>query len=59
MKNVLLIAIFAFSTTSAFASSDATEQRFDLKDGTVLVIKTADDMRHFDAVGNRLRMRDG
>lgn len=59
MKNVLLIAIFAFSTTSAFASNDVTEQRVDLKDGTVLVIKSDGDMKHFDAEGNRLRMRDG
>lgn len=59
MKNVLLIAIFAFSTTYVFASSGVTEQRIDLKDGTVLLIKSDGDMKHFDAEGNRLRMRDG
>lgn len=42
-----------------FASSDVTEQRIDLKDGTVLLIQSDGDMKHFDAEGNRLRMRDG
>lgn len=59
MKNVLLIFAFAFSTSAAWAATEATEQRLDLKDGTVLVIKADGDMKHFDAEGNRLRMRDG
>lgn len=59
MKNVLLIFAFAFSTSYALAATDATEQRLELKDGTVLVITNNGDMKHLDADGNRLRMRDG
>ena len=59
MKKVILVLALLISASYVQAATEAAEQRVELKDGTVLVIKPNGEMKHFDAEGNRLRMRDG
>lgn len=59
MKKLLILAVLTLSTSVALAETAPADQRIDLKDGTVLVIKANGDMKHVDAEGNRVRMRDG
>ena len=55
MRELMIVVLLS----ALSASPSMADQTIQLKDGGILVIRENGDMVHRDAVGNRVRMRDG
>jgi len=60
MKRPIVTAVFLACTTLAWAqgAKDAV-QTFELKDGGRVLVMKNGTMEHYDAAGNRVKMKDG
>jgi hypothetical protein len=57
--SIIPAVLFAFAAT-AFAQGGLPDQQIiDLKDGGKVIVQKDGTMSHFDAAGNRVRMKDG
>lgn len=56
LKSIIAAVALALSV-GAWAQS--AEQTFELKDGGKVIVQKDGTMAHYDAAGNRVRMRDG
>jgi hypothetical protein len=56
LKSIVTAALLGLSVA---AWAQGAEQVFELKDGGKVVVQKDGTMAHYDAAGNRIRMRDG
>lgn len=60
MKTSIIPAVlFAFAATAFAQGGQPDPQIIDLKDGGKVIVQKDGTMSHFDAAGNRVRMKDG
>lgn len=60
MKTSIIPAVlFAFAATAFAQGGQPDQQIIDLKDGGKVIVQKDGTMSHFDAAGNRVRMKDG
>jgi hypothetical protein len=57
-KSIIPLLFVAFSA-SAWAQGVGQEPTIELKDGGKVVVQKDGTMSHFDAAGNRVKMKDG
>ena len=55
LKSIIAVVMFALSVG---AWAQPAEQVFELKDGGKVVVQKDGTMAHYDAAGNRMRMKD-
>lgn len=58
-KSILVIGFLAFSSLALAQGTKDAAQVIDLKDGGKVVLMKDGSMAHYDAGGNRIKMKDG
>ena len=58
-KSILALSFLACSTLAIAQAAKESAQTFELKDGGRVVVMKDGTMEHYDALGKRVRMKDG
>lgn len=59
MRKLIIPLLFAFSLSAFAAEERVMAQTIELNDGSHIAVEHDGTMAHFDAAGNRVKMRDG
>ena len=59
MRKTSIAAILLAASAAAFGQSAPATDTVELKDGGRIVVQKDGTMAHYDAAGNRVKMRDG